>query len=122
MVAPDLGYSKAQSPAKARANYAGVNLPVAKRGSGPSNVDESFEANPGRMADAESYMALVRQCELQHPEECKYLKFVVLRYAEGWSLAKVARKMKVSPDTAKGRMTKTLNFLEAYIREQEQET
>jgi DNA-directed RNA polymerase specialized sigma24 family protein len=119
MVAPNSGYSMQQSPSRERANYAGVNLPVRKRGEAQSNIDLSFESNPERMADASQYMSLVRDCSIQHPEECKYLKYVLLRYMEGMPIRKIAKSMRCSDDTAKGRLTRTLNFLEKFIREQE---
>src|SRR5688500_11786250 len=111
MVAPNSGYSVQQSPSRERANYAGVNLPVRKRGGNPSNIDLSFDSNPERVTDTEQYMHLVRECARQHPEDCQYLKYVTMRYLEGASFATIAKKMCCSTDTAKGRITRTLNFL-----------
>lgn len=120
MVAQDSGYSaRPPSPAKERANFAGVNLPAPKRGECPYAVDHSFEANPERMADVASHMDLIRTCTLQHPKECKYLRYVVLHYVDGWSMKEIAEEMKVSPSTVKERFSSTLNFLETYIREHE---
>jgi DNA-directed RNA polymerase specialized sigma24 family protein len=119
MVAPDSGYSKPRFNAKERANYAGVNVPVMRRGQSPSIVDESFEGNPERVSDTASHMALIRACRRKHPKECEYLKFVLLHYVDGWSITDVAKAMGVSFDTAKGRITRTLCFLETFIREQE---
>lgn len=122
MVAHDSGYSVPRSPSKDRANYAGVNLPAHKRGEGPTNADESFRGSPGRRMEASEYMSLVHGCALLYPKECEFLDSVIAHYIEGSTIAAIAAKMGVPRTTAKQRITRTLNFLEQFIREQEQET
>lgn len=122
MVAPNKGYSMPRLPAKTRAHYAGENLPAHKRGEGPTNVDESFRGSPSRRMEAEEYMSLVHGCAIMHPKECEFLDSVLAHYIEGHSIAAIADKMGVARKTAKERITRTLNFLEQFIREQEQET
>lgn len=85
-------------------------------------TDESFRANPERRHAADEYMGIVHGCALIHPEECQDLKYVMHKYFDGWTTAKIAEVMGVSRDVAARRITKTLNFLEQFIREQEQET
>lgn len=122
MVAPDSGYSKPISPGKAKAAYAGVNLPVFGRGKGPSQpVDESLESNPERQLILADRMAMVRRCSMRYPKECEFIDSVYLFLLDSVPMEEIAKRMGVSRTTAYSRIHRTLGFLEKYIREQEHE-
>lgn len=112
--------AKQSSPWEKYNSFAGENHARHVKGGTSSNVDnqadESVDANPERALIAKQDQALIKNCVIDHPVECRYYSYVEMKFLEGKSYGDIAKQFSVSRQDAIDRIRSTMKFIQKYVR------